>query len=535
MSTRAKHIITKSSQHFFWGTLLSRIMGLGRDMMTAYFFGSSAALAALMISFRFSNLFRRIFGDGALHAAFVPAFEKKRLESENKAAALFTDISIISAVGLFAITLLIVFSLKGVIAFGHLNAANTEILSLTLIILPSLFFICHAAFCSSLLQCRNRFFLPAISPVVFNLFWMFGLLVSHNLPIHKAVYRLAVWIFLGLFMQWMMMLPATIRYLQYNLKDCVWRGLSALKSSIKTVGKPLSLGLLGVSTTQINNALDALFARFASLEGPAYLWYSIRLQQVPLALFGIAMAGAILAPLSRAYLKNKEQYQELLDYSLSRALGLLIPCTFALIYIGPAAINLLYSRGKFSELSATHTTYCLWAYVLGLISQGLSLVLAPALYAQDEYKITTMATIGAMVLNITLNSYFAFGLNLGAWSIALATTISSWVQMFYLLIALYKKTPSLKLTSFKNSWWKVLIVSFVSVWIMARICIHVGLHISTKDLLIFPRLLSEQVFNFCSQTITYLVILFGLSWIFRVKEVLALLNYLPIKKSFFIK
>jgi len=463
---------------------------------------------------------------GALHAAFVPAYEKIRATSSTQAASFFTDLSFLLLGTLFLVTLLTEGVFYILLQKGQLSPGNYQILSLMVLLMPSLFFICHAAFCSSFLQCQGTYFLPAISPVFFNLFWIAGVFFSKTLPINQAVSHLAIFILMGLIFQWVSLFPSTWHLLKGQLKghSISFRGM---KESFMVLGKPFLLGVVGVSTTQLNNALDALFARMVHLKGPAYLWYALRIEQVPLAIFGVALAGALLPTFSRAYSQNKKSFFSLLDFSLAKSMGLLVPCSVALFFIGPAILNLLFARGRFGADTALQATYCLWAYGSGLAFQGITLILAAAFYTLGNYKVTTKATFYTVALNLLLNTLFAFILKWGAWGVALATSISACFQMIFLLKEFSKSLPDLKLPQFKESALKVSLLSFLSGALMILFGIHLNPFILNKAFLSFPRSLPEQIFNFGFQTTLFLTFLFTLSKIFKVKEVLGLLDFIP--------
>ena len=194
----------------------------------------------------------------------------------------------------------------------------------------------------------------------------------------------------------------------------------------------------------INNALDAVFARVADESGPAYLWYAMRVQQLPLGLIGVAFSGALLPPLSRAYHSgNLTRYSNFILTSIQRCALLLIPFAFALFITGDTCINLLYGRGDFTDESTLATTYCLWAYSCGLVPMGLILTMAPAFYAREDYRTPTIASALAVGMNIGLNAVLIFGWGMGAASVALATSLSSWFNVLYLGVALEKKQPNL--------------------------------------------------------------------------------------------
>jgi putative peptidoglycan lipid II flippase len=198
--------------------------------------------------------------------------------------------------------------------------------------------------------------------------------------------------------------------------------------------KSLFLTILGVGAVQINSALDAIFARVASLEGPAYLWYAIRLEQLPLALFGIALSSALLPPLSRAaQAGDLEKHRELLSYGFGRSFALMMSCTVALLVLGCAGVNLLYGRGDFSQEATMQTVHCLWGYSLGLVPSVFVLLLAPSFYAKKDYKTPVFASLLSVAVNIVLNALFVSVFKWGAFSIAVATSVSSFCNMAFLV------------------------------------------------------------------------------------------------------
>lgn len=533
MTILDKKIIEKSARIFFSGTILSRITGLIRDVVTAYAFGSHAAVAALMIAFRFSSLLRRLFGEGALHAAFVPAYEKIRIRSEVEATHFFVDLSTLLAIFLIGIIIVVECSLGCILSFCLLKPDTYQVVLLTLILMPTIFFICQAAFCSSLLQCHNYFFMPSVSPTVFNLFWILGVYFLKTQPIDEAVYNLSLWLLVGVVIQLLVLVPQSYDCLKKHFEEYLFFNKAKLKSSFRNVAKPLGLGLIGVSTTQINSALDSIFARVACLEGPAYLWYAIRIEQVPLALFGVAMAGAILPPLSRAFSRGRQEFVELVDYSLSRATGLLAPCSIALIFVGAAIVNLFYGRGEFSLFAAYETTYCLWGYAFGLLPQGFILILGPAFYVQNSYYRTTQASFIALLLNAFLNFIFAFILHIPSWGIAVATSISSWFQAFYLFYYLTKETSFGSYRELKRSFFSVLGIASISALLAYVLTVTFNPLSAYRTILVFPRSFQSQITLFLIQTGVFLVFLLSFAKIFKNKELLALAKYIPfVKRNF---
>jgi putative peptidoglycan lipid II flippase len=192
----------------------------------------------------------------------------------------------------------------------------------------------------------------------------------------------------------------------------------------------LFLTVIGVGAVQINNAVDGVFARFASLEGPAYLWYAIRLQQLPLALFGVALSSVLLPPLSRA---EPTEQDALLMYGLKRSFSLMMPCTIGTLVLGCTSINLLYGRGDFSQEATYQTIICLWGYGLGLIPSVFVLLLAPSFYAQKNYKTPALFSVMSVVVNMVFNGLFVFLFKWGPLSIALATSLGAFFNLWLLM------------------------------------------------------------------------------------------------------
>lgn len=424
--------IIHSAKRFFSGTMLSRIAGMLRDMAMAYAFGAHEAVAAFLVAFRFSHLLRRLLGEGALQSALIPQFEKVREKSSYEASLFFRNLTLSLSTLLSLIVVLTMVVLWGVLSWGNLDAGNAEIVQLTLLMMPSLIFICLFGINASLLQCQKSYFTPSIAPVAFNLFWIVGTLFLWNLIPTEAMRWLTLFVNFACIAQWALTVPETLKILR-ELGSVPFSQLQLLSKNVLALLAPLSLGIVGVGAAQINNALDAVFARYADAEGPAYLWYSIRLQQLPLALFGIAISGAVLPPLSRAA-KGQDwvKFREFLDFAVRKTMALMVPITFAIFLMGDSSINLIYGHGDFDAQAVANTTLCLWGYGFGLFPMAMTLILAPAFYAQGDYRTPTQASVLSIGLNIFLNYVLISIFGFGAASVALATSLSAWLNMFLL-------------------------------------------------------------------------------------------------------
>jgi putative peptidoglycan lipid II flippase len=429
--------ILKSVRHFFSGTVISRFTGLLRDIATAFAFGTDSAVAAFLVAFRFAHLLRRLFGEGALQIAFIPQFEQLKQKDPLRACGLFRDLKGLLSISLLSLIAVLMAALGLGIYFGNVSRNNEQILFLTFLMMPSLLFICLYELNSALLQCEKNNFISGIAPAAFNLVWIGGIYVLADKPAVDAMHWLALFIIAACIAQWIVTVPQTFRILnRYGLKN-PFKGVQVFSKDLLVLAKPLMMGTIGVGAAQVNSALDAIFARYANLEGPMYLWYAIRIQQLPLALFGLALSGAILPPLARAIkCGDLVGFKQFLALAIGRGICVMLPITLALFVFGDLCVNILYGHGGFKAASVIPTTHCLWGYGFGLIPMTLVLILAPAFYAKDNYYLPMRASAMAMILNMGLNAIFILGLNLDTSAVAWATGISAWVNFLILACAL---------------------------------------------------------------------------------------------------
>jgi putative peptidoglycan lipid II flippase len=432
--------ILKSAARFFSGTLLSRFTGLVRDIAMAYSFGTAAPLAAFFTAFRLSQVPRRLLGEGGMQTAFIPHFEELKGQSEERALAFFRDMNAFLSALLLGIVCVVMSGLGLTLALFELSPGSREIVYLTFLMMPGLFFICLYGLNSGLLECQGSYFTPSAAPIAFNLVWIGAALLLAGMAPAQAMPYLAFAITLACFGQWAMTLPRTVSFLggyrslaKFNLRS----------SDLKTLIKPLFLANLGVLATQINSALDPLFARWAHPEGPAWLWYAIRIEQLPLALFGIALSGALLPPLTRAIKNNDyEKFHSFLQAALKKSAWLMIPLTLGMFLLGRWGITVLFARGDFQAESVHGTTLCLWGYAIGLLPQTYVLITASAFFAMKDYKTPAAASLLAVICNSAMNALFIFGLHWGPESVAVATSLASWVNYLFLRWKLPSLAPA---------------------------------------------------------------------------------------------
>ena len=528
--------VSRSSFAFLSGTFLSRLTGLGRDTIMAIVFGSNPSIAAFMVAFRFANLIRRLFGESSLSSGFVPHYEQLRAVSSERGAKFVRDL--LFSLGLFLILLIgaVEIVLWGIWKWGNLQPDNAQILYLTILMLPGVLFICLFGLSCGVLQCERRFFLTGFAPVAFNGVWIVASLLLKGVDPGLAVLPLSFAIILAFFMQWAMLAPQTFAMIKRSmtLKDCLSPHL--FSPEIRQLIKPFLYGVIGIGAVQINSALDGVFARCASLEGPAYLWYAIRIEQLPLALFGIALSAALLPPLSRA-LKEKanDRYLKLLRFSFRRSFSLILPCTLGIFVLGLAGINFLYGHGDFNMQDIRQTAICLWGYGLGLLPSVFVLILAPVFYAEKEFRIPMVGSVASVILHVLLTSLFIFVLNWGPFSIAIATSSAAWFNIFFLSYHLAKRVgePLLDASVFRS------FAKTASCAVIAAIATLLVGHFFIGDPTLkvaaghsnvsFVREIATQCMHFFALSGTFVLMCLSYAWMVNAEDVLELIG---MKKPF---
>ncbi len=500
--------ILRSAKHFFVGTLFSRFSGLMRDITMAFCFGSGPAIAGFMVSYRLANLFRRLLGEGNVAAGFVPLFEHHRGENQRSAALFYRDVA--WSMALLAIAVVVGLELILWVLKNQVSENWLEIVELAMWMGPGLLFLCLFSLHAALLQCQKKAFWPGFAPVAFNFAWIFAALLSAQTA--QPMHWLALGVTAACAMQWLLTGWQVRKELDF---DSSWFKPRLFTPEWRAMLRPMALGLIGVGAMQINSALDAIFARIADPSGPAFLWYAIRIQQLPLALFGIALSGALLPPLSRAMREGDlDRYRQLLQSGLKHVLALMVPCTFGLFALGRPGLNLLYGHGDFTPADVEATLECLWAYGLGLIPAVLVLILAQGFYAKKSYTLPTYASLFAVAVNVALNAWLVFGLHWGATSIAIATSFSSMAN--YHLLSRALELPSLLKDSLfwrltlACSFGAALSMGFQSLWP------------------IDPRGLFLQAAQFGCSAMVYGAVLLGAAFFLKIEP---LLDLLPLRRQ----
>jgi putative peptidoglycan lipid II flippase len=408
-------------------TLLSRILGLVRELLAAYFFGASAMWDAFLVAFRLPNLLRRLFAEGAFSQAFVPVlaeYRARRGEDATKhlvdsvATALFLAVSLISAVGMIATPLIIWITAPGFAA----DPAKFELtVQLTRIMFPYIVFTALMALAAGILNTWSRFALPAFSPVMLNVAMIFGMV---GLPRYfdKPVTALAWTVILGGVLQLGILLPSMARIGMLPRIAAPWRD-----EGVKRVLKLMAPAVLGVSVSQISLVINTIFASFLQTGSVSWLSYADRLMEFPAALLGAALGTILLPSLSKSHAAARhEEFSSLLDWGLRVTLLLTLPSALALAIIAVPLLATLFQHGAFTAIDVLRTREALVAYSVGLTGLILVKILAPGFYARQDIR--TPVKIALITLTVTqlMNLLFILGpLKLAHAGLALSIGLAS--------------------------------------------------------------------------------------------------------------
>ncbi len=421
-----KSLFLVSAKKNFYGTLCSRFTGMFRDISLAFFFGGGVEIASFLVAYRFANLFRRLFAEGLVHSSFIPHFQKLQKEDAKKGVLFFRD----AFFSLLAILIALIFLLEGALFWVKQDPFFFSSLK---VMLPGLLFLSMYAFNSALLNCQGKFFKAAFSPSIFNLTWIGFSCISYFFG-NNSVSYLPYAVVIGFFLQWLFTLFSAKRY--FLVQEISFFRPQLFSCEIKKLLPPLTMGVFVIGAVQINSAMDALFAKIIDPSGPAYLWYAIRLEQLPLGLFALAITSALLPQLSK---KGLEEGEELFCFSLKLTIFFSLLFSFFFFGQGGLCLNFLFGRGAFSSLEVKNTLFCLWGYTAGLFAMALSIVLNNVYYSQRIYKKPAIVSFLSVLINIALNTIFIFTLKKQAFFIALATSFSAFFHVAFLFWHLPKK------------------------------------------------------------------------------------------------
>lgn len=386
-------------------TMLSRVLGLARDVVVASYFGASGSADAFFVAFKIPNFLRRLFAEGAFAQAFVPVLSEYRTQRDlasvqqlvNRVAGTLGSI-------LIAITVLAVIAapmLTAMFAPGFYLSDSpkfelaAEMLRITF---PYLLLISMTAFAGAVLNSYERFAIPAFTPVLLNVS-LIGSAVFLSPLFDPPVLALAWGVMIAGVLQFIFQLPFMARL--RLLPKPVWGWND---EGVQRILKLMVPALFGVSVTQINLLLDTVLASFLQTGSVSWLYYSDRLVELPLGVFGIAIATVILPSLSRKHTnQSTDGFSSTLNWAMQMVLLIGLPAAVALFLLAEPMIITLFHYGALTDRDVMMAAMSLRAYACGLVAFMLIKVLATGYFSRQDTKTPVKIGIQAAIANMAFN------------------------------------------------------------------------------------------------------------------------------------
>ncbi len=419
-------------------TLGSRLLGLVRDIVLANSVGASAGADAFFVAFKIPNFLRRLFGEGAFAQAFVPVFSETREKDGEASVKRLID----QVAGRFGL-ILVAISILGVLLapwiamlFAPGFSDDPGKLALTADLLrwtfPYLGFICFVAFAGGILNSVGRFAVPAATPIFLNLSLIGSALFLVPL-VSPSVMGLAIGVAIAGLIQLLIQIPPLIAAGLLPKPS-----LQADHPGVSKILKLMAPALFGVSVSQINLLLDTVLASLLVSGSVSWLYYSDRLMELPLGVIAIAVSTVILPKLSREFAQDERNAsQQTQSWAIWVVLVLGLPCAAALAVFGELILSTLFQYGAMTLTDIEASALSLMAYAAGLPAFMMIKVLAPHYFAHQDTKTPVKIGLIAMTANMGFNLILVWSLD--HVGLALATSLSAWVNAMLLLRGLHRR------------------------------------------------------------------------------------------------
>ena len=457
---KKKHNLLRNTSGIVFATVISRILGLAREMLLSRIVGGGQYMSAWAMGFMIPNLFRRLLGEGALGTALVPimayTFEKENKDSARK------KLTVITAV-LGVILAMICIAIAGVslIILPFLGTAPERVkltFELIPILIPYAFFICLIGIFGSVMNSIGKFFMPAVASITLNIVMVLCLLLV--CPLYKdnprhMLYALSISVLASgvlqlVMMLWMLEKEKLLPGIQ--LKDLVKEPV------VKELYQLTIPGIIGASVLQISFVIDRTIACYISDYAVPALYFSDRLIDLPIGVFAVAMGSVVLTDLSRYAAKNDiEGMLSSFLHALQNILFLCIPVALFTLVFSKQLIHIFYFGGKFGEREVAETLLTMQLYSIGIPAFSAVKIIVSGFHSRKDMKTPVKVAVSCILLNVVLCLILMWPLKQGG--IALATTICSFVNCGVLLYFLKKQLGALHLPAILPSLFRTIAIS----------------------------------------------------------------------------
>ena len=412
----------------------SRLTGFFRDVLFANYLGANMLSDAFLFAYRLPNLFRRIFAEGAVNSVLIPMFINQQKENEHRAVEFFWSVFLIFLL-LTSILSIFIFIFKfdvvSVLAPGFIDNKDQFIFAgqLLTITFPFLIFVTLSAILSSILNINGKFFLPSFLSVILNTCMILAIFLFKS----NAHFAIA----------WSLIVAGAIQLslLFINLKslNLIWKlsinGIISNIQNLKIFLKRFSLSVFGSGIVQLNIFISMIFASLVGEGTISHLYYADRIIDLPFALIAVAISITLLPYLSKNIL-NEEKNADAFNQTIIFCLIFSIPSVVGLYYLSFDIVNILFGRGEFLSSDVLVTSNILIVYSLSLPGYMFAKICNQVFFSNERVDLPVFASIPTFLLNLIL--CFFFYQSLGAIGLAIASTISVWLNVVIQIIFIKK-------------------------------------------------------------------------------------------------
>jgi putative peptidoglycan lipid II flippase len=441
---------TKATWKVSAAVMASRVLGLVRDVLFAALF-ATRVMDAFFLAFKVPNLLRDLFAEGALSQAFVTTFSKKvKADGPQSAWGLANKMMTLTAVFMSAVSLIGILVAPWIVELLTVMARSgttprefdpdevTLIVTMVRIMYPFILLVSLAALAMGMLNARGVFGMPALSSCFFNLGSIlggvgFGYWIDPNWG-SRALLGLALGVVIGGLAQLVCQFPALAKVGYRFAADFRWKD-----SGVRQILRLMVPAVIAASVVQVNVVINSMFAYSLEEGSVSWLNYSFRLMQLPLGVFGVAVATVTLPALSRAAIGGiSEDFRPTLAKGLRMVVFLVLPSTLGLMLLAEPIIGVIFERGEFTAFDRAQTAAALRAYGFGLLFYSGLKILQPSFYAIEKRWFPMLVSIGALFVNVALNYTFVFVLGWGHSALATTTSITATMNFMILYLVMRK-------------------------------------------------------------------------------------------------
>ena len=412
-------------------TLVSRILGLVRDVVFARYFGATIVMDAFIVANRIPNMLRRFFAEGAFSQGFVPVMAQYREKNDHPQARQLVDavagtlglgLFVITLIGVVAAPLMVVIVAPGFIGDdGRFDLATL----MTRFTFPYLFFVSLTAFAGGILNTYGKFAAPAFTPVLLNVvliasaIWLSPYLAEPGMALAYGV------LFAGI-AQLLFQIPFLAKI--HAIPKPRW---NPRHEGVRRIGKLMLPAIFGSSVAQVNVLIGGVIASMLGVGKISLLYYSDRLMEFPLSLFSIALATVTLPHLSRQHATaSVEGFSRTVDWSMKLVFLIAMPAAVGLVVLAEPLVATIFYGGEFSASDVRMTALSLQAFSLGLVGFSLVKILAPAYFAREDTKTPVKVGLIALAVNFVLSVALSWSLTRAGYEgthagLALATSVAA--------------------------------------------------------------------------------------------------------------